>query len=79
MVPFLAVLCAPPRSGCSHPAGAGFIRNCLIHALLRQSMTRSARDYHGPYLAVIAALSLTIPPGVLPIADEVIACSTRAK
>jgi hypothetical protein len=29
MVAFLTVLCAPPRSGCSHSAGVGFIRNCL--------------------------------------------------
>src|SRR5262249_56014575 len=29
MVPFLALLCAPPRFGCSHSAGAGFNRKCL--------------------------------------------------
>src|SRR6516165_4769701 len=48
MVPFLAVLCAPPRSECSHSAGAGFIRNCLhqctvaaIHGPLRSPLPRS--------------------------------------
>jgi hypothetical protein len=52
--------------------GSGLSEIAFIHALLRQSMTRSARDYHGPYLAVIAALGLTFPPGVLAIADEAI-------
>jgi len=48
MALFLAVLCAPPRSGGSHSAGAGFVRNCLhpctvaaIHDPLRSPLPRS--------------------------------------
>ena len=77
---FHSLLCSAPlrASDVVTQQGPGLTEIAFIHALLRQSMTRSARDYHGPYLAVIAALSLTIPPGVLPIADEVIEWSAAS-
>jgi hypothetical protein len=76
MVPFLAVLCAPPL--CSAPLRAldvvtqqrpGLSEIAFIHALLRQSMTRSARRYHGPYLVVAQYCNEQTIIGFAPIYD----------
>ena len=65
MVAFLTVLCAPPRSDVVTQQGSGLSEIAFIHALLRQSMTRSARRYHGPYLVVaqycMSRRSLVLP------------------
>ena len=52
MAPFL--LCSAPLRALDvvTQQGSGLSEIAFIHALLRQSRTRSARRYHGPYLVV---------------------------
>ena len=64
---FHSLLCSAPLRALDviTQQGRGLSEIAFIHALLRQSMTRSARRYHGPYLVVaqycMSRRSLVLP------------------
>ena len=64
---FHSLLCSAPLRALDvvTQQGPGLSEIAFIHALLRQSMTRSARRYHGPYLVVaqycMSRRSLVLP------------------
>jgi hypothetical protein len=68
---FHSLLCPAPLRALDvvTQQGPGLSEIAFIHALLRQSMTRSARRYHGPYLVVAQYCNEQTIIGFAPIYD----------
>jgi hypothetical protein len=68
---FYSFLCSAPLRALEvvTQQGSGLSEIAFIHALLRQSMTRSARRYHGPYLVVAQYCNEQTIIGFAPIYD----------
>ena len=68
---FHSLLCSAPLRAFDvvTQQGPGLSEIAFIHALLRQSMTRSPRRYHGPYLVVAQYYNEQTIIGLAPIYD----------
>jgi hypothetical protein len=68
---FYSLLCSAPLRALDvvTEEGPGLSEIAFIHALLRQSMTRSAHRYHGPYLVVAQYCNEQTIIGFAPIYD----------